>query len=786
MKYLLVFASLVVGIWFLFPEVDYFPSQNSAYHAALVREYVQKNQQHFEYYLPTSSLSEFFPDQHAGYHFILAPWLNQSDSPWQILKIFQVLALALLGVYLSYLYSYQKYGLLFLVPIVLLLISNYPARRLYFFRPEAWMYLSMVVTSYSYIKSDYRRKTGIWLINFILATLFSWVNLILLVLPLIKKQSWIHKVKDIILAFAGFMTVLIFRGPVESWFQHFWNIFQPNVLGNSKISEWSQPNIFQPLFLFCLVLIGISFFIYKKFNQRSADLTHKLTLFMSVLFLILSIKYMRFQTGLYIWMGLLFIETIRKTYFKIDFTSKAANIVLTLLLFIPVTLKAYQLNQKGSFKNRSEVVDLRQFKKWSSAQNFEFQKAIVLRWENWSEFTWYFPSSVVEPGFAESAYKLKSARALNCLRQMRNSNLEIKSSDEFQCLDLIQKEFKSNLLFTPFNINYLKNINLQPQYFERIYSDSQIILVRLKNQSQSDKKISLAYDFLPANYFLVDNQLLSIATDTSKKGLSTTIVRQIYSLWVFCKNNLLSTPTCQKMSDQYYTQIQQQKSSAAHALLGLTFQALNYKTEIQQKIFFELISFIQSDGSFKNINYKKRDKLFYPGEMLTFMLSYIQANKIQNTESQNKIALAIRRYTYDYMMTAEPLMVRWLIEVAQRYNVTYKDNQFLPLLKTIQSHIEKSISYYCRPHFIKDEFVFMPSLWFEGISQVPDYIYSNKFKFEIFSCALSSLQEVSFESDTRKKYVFFPISYQANSIRIDQQAHGLAGYYNYLNSYWIE
>jgi hypothetical protein len=782
MKWILSIAIFVLT-WFSFPDYQYFPTQNSAYHHSFAQDYKSGKFDSREI-LTLSDFQGHFVDQHVVFHFLLIPFLHIPTEPWLQLKVAQVFFSGLLLVLIFNVLATHVGYVWALLGCLAFLGSNDALKRFWMLRVDS---VALLFFTVHILYSNFlirKKKWFLWALSFSLCSMVSWVNLTLLACPLfdnsISKQE---KAKFVLLGVLIISLQLFLVAGEGFGFNYFLTLMKQNFL-SSNIDEWKASAF--DLFKWGHILVGLVIIVGHRFFRKTgnrSELSSSL-IFFTLLFTFLALRHQRFYT-----ISVLLFSVLFAFEFGLFLRDRLASnkwITLSIGAAITVSLVAQLMmtRQTGSWGIRSNTTDLRGLARWIEKTGFQLPKRVINeRWESWSEMLFFFPYLISEPGLAPNIYSNLNS-GMNCLSYLRYRSKENQSGDFFNyCVSLVFEKFDSDLLLGHSNSNFIRNLKKMRGAFKIIYSDRYVSLLEKRFFLKSETNLSNLKNIESVNW-LKPAQLLKggflTSIDNYGKPVGDTSAsrfRAMFSAVNFCDLSLMSNSDCLKVV-KWGDNLNIEKQ----ALPFLSFlDLLKKRVKVKEfppsnDLFYRYLNLILPSGQFLELDYTKRDMFFYPGEILLYILKDSRASA-----HKDKIESALRYYSSQFIWSRNQFMIRWLSEVLLKYRQLFGDLQFDGVFQVISQEVKNNLLFVCGDYSGAD--IYRPGLWLEGLGLAPDYLVSQELKLALFRCAVESVSKAKHLS---KEIYFYGSQRGSSFLHIDTHAHSSSGYHIYKNGRWIE
>lgn len=775
-----LFIVFLAVAWSSLPSYDYFPTQNSAYHSALARDYLQDN---LAPLLPTSKLQGHFFDQHLTYHLLLAPLVQNAQEPWLILKAVQAIGLALLFLLIFLFISRHQRWYWALVPILFIVSQSHTYYRFYFLRIES---LSILLLFTAIISASYllnRQRYLWWMLIFFVAVLTSWINLVLLALPILKEdENFKTKIKWLAYCCAAFLVTFILKGEGLGGLSYFGGLMNQNFVQDNGISEWAKTTNFWKALLLPTLAFCLSAVIYLRFTKKTFEQT--LLLFYFALFFILTAYFKRFETSLFVMTGTCFVYFFGHLPIQREQIKSALGALLVVTFGTSAVTQLVNIQKAPAYATR-EVTDIRDLHEWAQKNNFSPERMINLRWENWGEMLWYFPQTISEPGLTLSIYNASVPKAMKCIWKLRKSNFNMNGKEFFNCSRILRDSFQTDLLLLPINRQVVQFVEKNPSLVSFVFKGKKTAVLRLNTPSVditpkfSSQKRPMNFAWIEPRHFLKDNHLQSFRPNGSLIPLDkSTRLRSAYAAWVLCTSGYLEKKDCLAVRDKALEDPMENSVYATYALLGLLNEHLGDKPELTAKLYKKYISDVLPTGQFRGIKYGQGEEIFSPGEVLVFLTTVAKGS-----EDQNKIKKALEYYSTNYLVMDQQFMIRWLVEATLIYRKKFQDHSFDGVFRVIEKRIDKTWPLVCAPFVGQGQSIFQAGLWLEALARIPDSLLNPDTKLRAFHCNYDSIQILNVGKD---KVHFFSGTKGSSVFRIDNHAHAWRGFTDYLSGNWID
>jgi len=724
-------------------------------------------------------------DQHLGFHFLLSLILPFFDKPWVALRFTQIGFLcAFFGaIFLFFWRKKSGYFLSILTCGASLGFAEALLTRFYFLRIESLVLATLAIAIYfsSYLKRPIKRFW--WYALFLLGILFSWVNLILVFIPIwIYRRSFYKLVTQIVVLLSLVLVSFSLRGDIGTIFSYFNQLINFTILGDPGIREWKPTTDFLilPFFLqvaAAILVLGSRYFKIKYWHRE------RLWGFYFLLFFLLSIKYTRFSTLAFFMAMPILTFFLHHLFLSLKFTQTAMG---RFYLIFGIFFFGYYLHSRPEVFRRwnSEVHNF-----YQSIQSFQKLKevpyrVIVSHWEHWSFLSWHLPHIEFEPGLSTLIYEVKDRKSIMCLEDMRaiKSNVQLKFFVD--CLRQMQFFFKTDYLLLSQQTKHARDfLKKYPFLGEIVFENSDGMLFKINSNLHFPKVVSRDISslliekrnkILPPSYLIRENGLLGsfhINSPTSLWSLKdpTHLLRSIMTTWVFCRAGQLRKADCRVIFRNYKKYSNQHLNNlgiqAMMGLLAFVIQDTESILEYQQSI----LSDLGDAGLFHSVKYENRESIFEPGEALLFLYQSLQSNN--SPSILTKVEKAFFNYWFQYKLNQNWFYVRWLSEVIAERSLFFglrPDYEGAFLLNRLESSWVDLCPLYLAPHYD----LFWSSLLLEGFV----HLYKNKTSDLInryYLCSLGSLRPYGLNPN----YYFFVIHERHLVVRDDLQAHAWGGLY---------
>ncbi|MFP5519249.1 MAG: hypothetical protein ACLGGX_05055 [Bdellovibrionia bacterium] len=760
-------------IWNIFPEYDYFPSQNSAYHSAFARE-IYSEESHIRELLPNSSLAKQFIDQHRAYHLMAALPIKYFAEPWQALKFLQVLFLSL-----SFLLLIRNKNIgisvaAVVATLLLYLSVDFGFKRFHLLRLESLiLFFTLLAALFSSVVFN-KKKYWVWFLYFWIAISFSWINLISLIFVVTASISFKEKVKISLMSITILLIHLFVLGQGMDGVLYFYDLILSNLFNKELINEWRPLRDFSYWILLPISLIFGQAVVLTKNRKLGAEFN---VFLLSLLLTVAAFKYSRFMTAA------VFFSVVGFYFVLVYFLQqrKQPKILLTLLL-ASLSLSAggrLYLNADNTFKaSTTEVPNFKKFSAWLVQQDMPNKRYINLFWEHWSFALWHLPDWVSEPGFSMAIYRKTSPSSLKCLKRVRSFSREITVSEWIECQTILSSRFKTDLMLVPKVARARTFLNSVTSTFSILYQDEYFALIEFQKTDFSDEPVKINLSELVSLDFFRNGKVFQTRSEQGKwleqNGVED--LRNVISVWSFCRRGLATTAQCRQTLEVYANRLESHPVFVFPAVWGLLALELGVYTSKVDKIARTYLDSIDSQGFIKGIQYGQPQEYFYPGEMLIFLLKYVEISGGKE-QAQEPIRKALQNALNRYTLFPHDFKVRWLSEAAGIYLVFFGPDQDIALgLGYLTSHISPRLLNNC-PQF-RETRNFMPGLWLEGLAKLPENFFSYKDKKILAHCAMATLKNVQLNGG-RKAY-YFTGNLKSELARFDNHAHTLSGVYDFV------
>jgi hypothetical protein len=336
-------------------------------------------------------------------------------------------------------------------------------------------------------------------------------------------------------------------------------------------------------------------------------------------------------------------------------------------------------------------------------------------------------------------------------------------------------------------VNLIQRLEQVPYLFSVVYDDQDAILIELGEPNSRLINFLVSSRWIPAKDFFIDIRdhlfegvpfgfrhlsarlpTASYASLDDSNRATAEHLRSALATAQFCRWGQIPKIDCQRFLERYLALGYRYQNAAVKSFIGqLAHFADNFT--LASELWHELFKLILPNGAMEQIRYGTSEEIFYPGEILVFLLLTGSHEQIRAVQPRLKSALEF--YGHRYLLKRNLFYHRWFAEALALYKVRTSDQSLQHYEYFLIQDIERNHLSRCPGLPRNTHGAAWPGLWLEGLAHLN---LPERLEKSLFYCNLHALTLTPPDLPQGLFFTVWPMEPQ--KFQIDVHAHSFSGH----------